>query len=57
MDLAKVVGPKAKREPPEELRFFADSKEQLEASVNGMRDKIDQTFKKAIDRAKADKRD
>lgn len=48
----KVVGPVERKELPEELEFYADSKEQIEASVNGMRPQLDRAFKEAIERVK-----
>lgn len=54
VDKEKVIGPVERKELPEELRFFADSTEQIDESMNrdGLRAKVDKAFREAIRRAK-----
>jgi len=49
----KLLGPERKEEPPEEVRYFADSKDHIEDSVNrnNLRSMLEEAFKEAIARA------
>lgn len=51
----RLIGPREKRQPPEELEFFADSAEPCCASVDGtrLRPQLEQAFREAIGRARA----
>ncbi|MDP2954639.1 MAG: hypothetical protein Q8O76_15155, partial [Chloroflexota bacterium] len=48
-----VIGPRERRQAPEELEFFADSAEQLLASTNPYRAQMDTAFREAIERIRA----
>jgi len=50
----KLIGPRERREVPEEIKYFADSRDDIERSINhnGLRHKLDETFSKAIERVK-----
>ena len=49
----RLLGPERKEEPPEEVRYFADSKDHIEDSVNrnNLRSMLEGAFKEAIARA------
>lgn len=55
LDKGKLTGPVERRELPEPLEFYADSKEQIEESADGMRPQLEQAFKEAMERAKKGK--
>ena len=52
LDKGKPTGPVERRELPP-LEFYADSKEQIEESMNGTRPELERAFREAIERAKA----
>jgi len=49
----KLLGPERREEPPEEVRYFADSKDHIEDSMNrnNLRSMLEEAFKEAIARA------
>lgn len=49
----KLLGPVEERKVPEEIRFFPDSSEHIEESINrnGLRPMLEEAFRKAIERA------
>ena len=48
-----LFGPREPREVPEELEYFADSREQIMASTEPERQRLDQAFTEAIERVRA----
>jgi len=48
----RLIGPIERRELPEELEFFADSREQILASTDPHRQEMDRAFREAIERVR-----
>ncbi|MFW6125534.1 MAG: hypothetical protein ACOC58_00350, partial [Chloroflexota bacterium] len=53
----RLIGPRERREPPEGLRYFADSRDHIEESMrhNGLRPRLDGAFRQAIARVQGRK--